>query len=74
MMIELQTPVIRLAAEVDVDKEESVVAQWLAHLPLVLHVEVPLASRKISVSEHAFLSVICMDDKCAVLRIGTLTV
>ena len=40
-MIELQTPVIRLAAEVDVDKEESVVAQWLAHLPLVLHVEVP---------------------------------
>ena len=38
--------------------------QWLAHLPLVLEVQglIPLAARKISVSEHAFLSVICRND------------
>ena len=34
------------------------------HLPLVLEVpgSIPLAARKISVSEHAFSSVICRDD------------
>ena len=35
-----------------------VVAQWLAHLPLVL--EVP--GSKILVSQHTFSSVICRDD------------
>ena len=37
---------------------------------------IPLAGRIISVSEHTFPSVICRDDtkdKCAILRIGTLT-
>ena len=42
----------------------SVVAQWLAHLPLVLEVpgSIPARGEEISESEHAFSSVICRDD------------
>ena len=41
----------------------SVVAQWLAHLPLVLEFQGlnPLAARNISLSDHAFTSVIGRD-------------
>ena len=51
---------------------ESVVAQWLAHLPLVLEVpgSIPAWVEENFESKHAFSSVICRDE---VLRIGTLT-
>ena len=40
------------------------VAHWIVHSPLVLEVpgSIPVAERKISVSEHAFPTVICRDD------------
>ena len=43
---------------------ESVVAQWLAHLPLVLEVPglIPARGEENLESEHAFSSVICRDD------------
>ena len=43
---------------------EGVVAQWLGVCLWCYrsHVRFPLAARKISVSEHAFSSVICRDD------------
>ena len=55
---------VRIANREDPDQIKSMVAQWLAHLPLVLEVlgSIPLAVRKISLSEHTFLSVICRDD------------
>ena len=42
----------------------SVVAQWLAQLPLVPEVQgsIPACGEKNSVPEHAFSSVICRDD------------
>ena len=43
-----------------------VVAQWLAHMPLVL--EVHPRQGKVSVSQHAFLSVICRDHNKLVCR------